>query len=346
MKRLFTILLSFFIFNSIANSAEPKLSSENSFTLLVLGDPQNYSKYAVNQPMFEFMTAWIAENSKKLNIKSVLCVGDLVEQNDLLVPTMTNGDQTSHEQWKSVSRAFERLDGVLPYIVCGGNHDYGYLAAENRNSELPKWFNVQRNSKWKGVLVDVCNNYFGRPTLENAAYEIDGENLWGKILIISLEFAPRDEVLTWAKNLAESQKYKNHKVIILTHSYLDIKGGIIAKESYKLQNPNWGKDVWEKLVSNTPNIKLLICGHIPYAFRKDVNNFGKNTFAMMFNTQADGFVNGKNNGGDGYLRILEFMPDGKTIKASTYSPILGYSSATSSKAWRKGNLQEFEFQLE
>ena len=42
---------------------------------------------------------------------------------------------------------------------------------------------------------------------------------------------------------------------------------------------------------------------------------------MMFNAQtADKQWFG--NGGDGWLRIMEFMPDGKTIKIKTFSPSL------------------------
>ncbi len=40
---------------------------------------------------------------------------------------------------------------------------------------------------------------------------------------------------------------------------------------------------------------------------------------MMFNVQILG-GGWEGNGGDGWLRILEFLPDGRTIKVRTYSP--------------------------
>ena len=56
------------------------------------------------------------------------------------------------------------------------------------------------------------------------------------------------------------------------------------------------------------------------AFRTDKNSTGKNVAQMMFNAQtADGQWHG--NGGDCWLRIMEFMPDGKTIKIKTFSPL-------------------------
>ncbi len=58
------------------------LENEDSFSMIVLGDPQGYIKYDINQPLFDLCTAWIADNIDNLNIKAVLCTGDLVEQNE------------------------------------------------------------------------------------------------------------------------------------------------------------------------------------------------------------------------------------------------------------------------
>lgn len=41
--------------------------------MIILGDPQGYTKYDINQPIFELCTAWIADNVEHLNIKAVLC---------------------------------------------------------------------------------------------------------------------------------------------------------------------------------------------------------------------------------------------------------------------------------
>ena len=58
---------------------QQKLDNPESFSMIVLGAPQGYMKYDINQPLFELCTAWIADNVDQLNIKSVLCTGDLVE---------------------------------------------------------------------------------------------------------------------------------------------------------------------------------------------------------------------------------------------------------------------------
>lgn len=74
------------------------LEDKESFSMIVLGDPQSMVKYDINQPLFELQTAWIEDNIEHLNIKAVLCTGDLVEQNDLIVPSKGNGNQTSRQQ--------------------------------------------------------------------------------------------------------------------------------------------------------------------------------------------------------------------------------------------------------
>lgn len=352
-KRLLTLLLLLATGVSLFAQRELlKRSNADSFSMILLGDPQNYSKYDTNQPIFELMTAWIASQQSNLNIKTVLCTGDLVEQNEYLVPYKKNGNQTSTEQWNAVSRAFKRLDHKIPYINCTGNHDYGYERAENRLSQFSTFFPVNRNSCWRECLVSVCNNAFGVPTLENAAYAFTDKN-WGDLLIISMEFAPRDEVLEWAKALAASAPYQGHKVIVLTHSYMKADGSIIEKEGYGVSPANYGVNIWEKLVYPSDNIRMVVCGHYSKAgtfeenvgYREDKNKSGKKVAQMLFNTQTLG-GGWQGNGGDGWLRILEFLPDGKTIQVRTFSPYFDFSPETRNQAWMNEPYNRFEVVLD
>ena len=66
---------------------------------------------------------------------------------------------------------------------------------------------------------------------------------------------------------------------------------------------------------------------------------------MMFNAQtADGQWHG--NGGDCWLRLLEFLPDGKTISVRTFSPLFALSPVTKDKAWRTESWDQFKFTVE
>lgn len=356
IRLLLSLLFILQVFPGISQQKADQLRLHNSksFSMVLLPDPQNYVKYDYNQPVFELMTAWIAENLDSLRIRAVLCTGDLVDQNESQFPLYPRyGNISSKEQWQFVSQAFKRLDNKLPYIISPGNHDYGYTRAETAQTNFPNYFSVERNAAWKKTLVSVCNNRSGLPTLENAAFYFDEQN-WGKILVITTEFAPRDEVLHWAKALAESEQYKSCKVILLTHSYLDAAGNRIAKENYKIEPANAGKAIWEKLVNETANIRLVLCGHYAnpnedfksnVGFRTDKNRAGHVVHQMMFNAQAlGGGMSG--NGGDGWLRLLEFLPDGKTIRVQTYSPLFGFSPTTKQFARRTEPFDQFEFKIE
>ena len=68
-----------------------RLSDPNSFSVIVIPDPQSYTKFAANQPLFELQTAWIAREIDSLRILTALCTGDLVEQNETAIPLASSG---------------------------------------------------------------------------------------------------------------------------------------------------------------------------------------------------------------------------------------------------------------
>lgn len=338
--------------NAQDRADQQHLSDPASFSLLLLGDPQGYSKYDINQPLFELTTAWCADNIDNLNVQAVLCTGDLVEQNENMVLNRKMLNQTSKQMWQWASHCFKRLDNKVPYIISTGNHEYGYVRGDESFTHFPDYFPVERNSKWSDCLVATFPNREGKASLENAAFEFTTDT-WGKILIVAVEWAPRDEVLVWAKNLVNG-KYKEHKTILLLHSFLHEKTAKrTANESYKISPANYGEDVWTKLVAPAENIRLVICGHTgkpgdfdeSVAYRKDKNNAGRIVHQMMFNVQILG-GGWEGNGGDGWLRILEFKPDGKTIHVETYSPLFGISPTTKHLAHRTSDFDRFDMTVE
>ena len=331
-----------------------RLSNDASFSMILLGDPQGYVKYAVNQPILELCTAWIADNIDNLHIRAVLCTGDMVEQNENIVADRKMLDRTSREMWQASSRAFERLDGKVPYIVSCGNHDYGYKKAENGNTNFPDYFPFERNPVWRECCVAAYPNRNGRASLENAAFEFSDPH-WGKLLVVTTEFHPRDEVLDWVKKLAAHEEYEDSQVIFMTHSYLTNcrNAEHLDKRPYELSPGNTGVGVWEKLVRPSTNIGLVICGHTAdgngefadnVSYRIDRNDAGREVHQMMFNVQTLG-GGWEGNGGDGWLRILEFLPDGKTVRVSTYSPLFGISPSTKHLAHRTEAFDQFDIEL-
>lgn len=330
----------------------PALSDSNSWSIIMLPDPQTYQKFERNQPLFELMTAWISENVDKLNIQLVMCTGDLVEQNEMINPNGIAANQASKQQWASVARAFGRLDGKVPYVLAAGNHDYGYSNISVRRSNYNTYFPVDKNFKTQKLIREAGLNAEGIPTMENAAFEFTSPQ-GRKFLLLTLEFAPRDTVIAWANKVTGMERYKDHTGIILTHSYLNSDNKQIEKENYNITDGNYGADIWKKLVQPSSNIQLVFSGHIGkpdnakahVGFRTDKNAAGKKVNQMVFNAQAMG-GGWYGNGGDGWLRILEFLPDGKTVKVKTFSPFFAISPTTQQFAWRTEIYDAFEFQMD
>ncbi|MBQ2683383.1 MAG: metallophosphoesterase [Thermoguttaceae bacterium] len=365
-------VFSFFTFvaagTMTADDGAPALLDADDWTMIVIPDPQAYSRYTRNQGIFELMTGWIAEAKDPLRVGAVVCVGDLVESNGVLADGGKFGNQTCVQMWKSVSHAFEKLDGVYPYVLTLGNHDYGpeFMPDGNhygihssitRETKFNDYFTPERNSAWEGSLVEMAPNAFGKKTLENAAYELTVPG-GGKILVVALEFVPRDATLQWAKELFARPQYADTFGVIVTHSYMfPLSGGLgrIGKEGYPIcdGDANSGQQIWEKLVKPSSNIRLVLCGHVSKAddFEgccgcvADFNDAGKKVTQLVFDTQAMG-GGWEGDGGDGWLQLLEFTPDMKKMRVRTFSPLFWISPTTRQHAWSHLDCCEFQTDLD
>ncbi|WP_246172312.1 metallophosphoesterase [Sphingobacterium hotanense] len=330
---------------------KPKLSNPDSWSFVLIPDPQTYMKFERNLGTFHTMISWIKENKDSLNTQFVLCTGDLVEQNDLLNPNGKQANQTSKQQWTSISSAFHRLNGLVPYVLATGNHDYGHVSAEYRATQYDKYFSVEQNPLNAAAIREVGPNLNGASTGVNAVYEFKTPHQQ-KLLVMVLEFAPRNEVVEWAKKTLDQPKYADHSVFLLTHTYLNRDSKHMPREGYKIEDANYGEALFEKLVKPSKNIRMVFSGHIGapdnwgghLGFREDKNAAGKSVVQMAFNAQAMG-GGWHGNGGDGWLRYLEFLPDGKTVKVKTFSPLFAISPATRHLAFERSATQEFEFKL-
>lgn len=328
---------------TLKDLGEPKLSNRNASTIVLFGDTQTYTPRMKNQPILELMTAWVATNQKRLNIKGLLHLGDIVEHNAVL-NTPHGSDQNGKQMWEWVSHCFKRLDGRIPYFLCTGNHDYGGMwyqgQAAKGTSYFTEYFNPARNYKNQEALLKVYAPRNVREEMDNVFYQLEIGGKWGTVYVLALEFDPRKEVIEWAAKLLEN--YKDKCVFLITHMYINTEAEISCK------------NLWEGLVKKSPAIKLVLNGHHCYhvtdfeqttAFREDVKDDGKKVKCMLFDSQTVGGGFG-GNGGDGWLRLLELQPDGKTIKVSTYSPLFGVSPMTKRLAWRTAPYDMFTFELD
>ena len=124
-------------------------------------------------------------------------------------------------------------------------------------------------------------------------------------------------------------------------------------EGYKVKDANYGEAIWEKLIYPSSNIRMVICGHIAgtdnprqnVGFRQDKNQAGKTVSQMLFDAQTLG-GGWHGNGGDGWIRILEFSPEFTKVSVKTFSPLFAISPSTRHLAWDLAEYNQFEFNID
>ena len=123
---------------------------------------------------------------------------------------ITNNNTT--DQWERAQDAMRRLsDAGVPYALLPGNHDLGPGGkSTDRTTFLNDYFSARdyRHSPAVG--------FFEAGKLENTWHEVPTPA--GDLLVLALEFGPRDAVLAWANEVVAS--HPKHWVIVATHAYL------------------------------------------------------------------------------------------------------------------------------
>lgn len=322
---------------------DPSRGIRAGWTMVVFPDTQNYAKYQRNQAHFERMCRWVDQHLDAWRIGLVLHEGDFVEQNN--IPTgggKGGGDQHSESQWESAKRALGILENKVPIVFATGNHDYGIRNSESRETQVNDYFPITGNKlvsdgQGGGILLETCPNALGQPSLENAAYEV-ALPAGRKLLVVALEWGPRREAVAWAKQLVQREAYRNHTGVLLVHDFLtpdSIRDGQDGNHQRggnphtypngKNGNTHDGEELWQSLVHDAPQFQMVLNGHEMGSHvgrRVDPNAAGTPVHQMLFNAQGLGGGSfEKSNGGDGWMRLLTFEPDGVTLTVRTFSPL-------------------------
>ena len=285
--------------------ASPPKFVPGSWTMVLLPDTQMYAEEYPG--LFTMQTHWIVKNKDRYNIRYVVTLGDI-----------TNRD--TDIQWQHARDANTELDGNVPYVLVAGNHDYTpHGDVVSGRSGLNKYFSPAQFRNWPtfgGVMRknDITNSYH--------LFRAGGTD-W---IIIALEWAPCNATVEWANEVLA--KYPRRKAILVTHAYLydDSTRYDWAKKGKSQEwNPhdyapkdaaNDGEELWQKLVRKH-DFALTLNGHVCHSglgFLSSKNDRGQMTHQMLVDYQQRPL------GGEGYLRILEFLPDGKTVQVKSYSP--------------------------
>ena len=271
-------------------------AAPDSFSIIALPDTQLYSKRSPE--IFAAQVEWIIHNRDSEHIAFVTHLGDIVDAN---IP----------EEWEPATRILRRLDGVVPYGLCVGNHDMHGPTGDA--SLFQKNFPAKRYRKrawYGGSYKNNANSY--------QLFSAGGMDF----VILHLECNAPDDVLAWADGVLE--KHAGRRAIISTHMYI----GNRAENG----DPNMGRCQWKKChgeLGNTPEQMWQKC------FSRHENIFlilsGDQSSPQAHNQTSTG-VNGNDvheclsdykqalSAYSGYLRIYRFIPSENRIEVKTFSP--------------------------
>ncbi len=282
----------------------PPTVGPSDVSYVVLPDTQYYCSQ--DNGIFQRMTQWIVDNLNTYNIKMVLHEGDIVN------------DPTRIRQWEVAKEAIDNLDrNSIPALLSLGNHD---AVSVREPIDFRRYFPSSRYSVLEERINSITDHgtYDGNP--ENAYLQQKfGQDLF---LYLTLEFAPRQSVVDWVRNVIKSHDHSF--VVIVTHLFLYHDGSLSGIKHphnpyiYGLQNCHTGENLWKQLVSQSPAIKMVHSGHHvngPYsALRKGRGVTGNSVYQQYTNYQ-DIY-----NGGDGWMKLITINTEKWVSGVSTYTP--------------------------
>lgn len=310
MRQKINSAIAALVFALLLASCSPRVYQAR---IVLLPDTQTYAEKFPH--VLDSQIRWIERNADSISF--VLQQGDLTQNN-------------SDKEWQIIQNAFTRLEGKLPYVLAVGNHDMGSVPgkfADVRNTSLyNQYFPVEKMKSLPGF-----GGLAEEERMENAFYTFrTGKVDW---LVLTLEFGPRNSILDWANKIVS--EHPNHLVILNTHSYMysdstrQGPGDHWRPQAYGVgkdrgdSSVNDGEDIWRKFVKLHPNIRFVFSGHVlngGVGTLVSFNQEGYPVYQFLANYQEG--VKGSQNGGNGWLRIIDLDIKKKTIRVRTYSPFL------------------------
>jgi len=260
-----------------------------AYSMAIIGDQQVISiKYP---SLLHEMYDWILANKDKYNMKYVMALGDITNNRDDVA------------EWTLVANQFKRLGGVIPMAICRGNHDYS------------EPFNTYLN--FDGYTSDIVGRYEGKMDNHYKVAKIGNTDY----LFMVLDYGPKDEVFQWAGEVTAA--YPNHKVIVITHSYMNDDETTTGENDSTAPTTNYGynngDDMWEKYVRKYENIVMVLSGHIgsDYTYAtKAVGDHGNVVTQMLIDPQGIDVYTPT-----GMVHMFYFNEEGNKITVDMYSTI-------------------------
>lgn len=316
-------------------------SPHTAFTVGVIPDTQYYT--LCRHAHFAAQVQWLADEATTLKLLAALHLGDITESN-------------TPDEWLFARSALAPLRDRRPTFLATGNHDYGDDGTANRRHTLFAQYFSSPPAPTQSAVAETMT----AGDLENAYYRltvVDRRSLGDAntpftLGVLVVEWSPREKTVDWANRVLT--KYPDDRVVFVTHAYLyhdSTRYDWARKGTQQEWNPHAygdtrpadkqpadvfdGEKLWRALVSKHKNVFLTLNGHVlgdGTGLLSSRGAHGNVVHQVLVNYQM------LNEGGLGYLRLMEFDEDGKTLRMRTYSPSLGI--------WATAPDQHFDLTIE
>lgn len=272
---------------SVAKPAATVTQDTYDFSFVWMSDTQYYSQ---SYPyIYRKNVKWIADNKENLNLKYVIHTGDVVDKS------------YQEYQWLEADMNMKVLeDANIPYGVLAGNHDVGHQTGdytkfweyfgEWRFKDMPTFGGSYDNNRGHYDLVSANGNDF---------------------IIVYMGWGLAEEEIEWMNEIVA--RYPERKAILALHEYL-----LVSNNRAPIAD-----EIFEKVVKPNKNVIAALSGHYHDAELKidelDDNGDGiadRSVYQMLADYQ------GAEEGGLGYIRLLQFDVANNKLRVKTYSPYL------------------------
>ena len=261
------------------------VAQDGVYTIAWISDPQHYSKKFPDY--YYAMTLFLRDHREQMNLAYIINTGDLVHNTDL------------DTEWQVAVSAQSYIDEI-PNGVLAGNHDIqdpiGY-------ETFCRYFGKSHyaDKPWYGGSFENNRGHFALLTVGETDY-----------IFVYMGYAPTKKAISWVYDTFKA--YPDRIGILCLHDYYT------KTQTLSVDGQKW----YDSVVKRTPNLYMVLCGHkygaycFPESF--DDNGDGKpdrTVYQMLFNYQAS-----LQDGGGGYLRLMQINDVDGTMHMLTYSPVL------------------------
>lgn len=258
---------------------------DDDFSIMWFTDTQYYAEYYPN--IFDRVTDWTVEEYQKGTFEYVIHTGDIVNKADDI------------KQWEIADYNMKKLDlAGVPYGVLAGNHDSIINGIDYSNYK--NYFGEDRfnDKSWYGGSMDNNRNHYDLVSFNGYDFVI---------LYIGFGTETEEETIQWANEVLST--YSDRNAIVGLHAYLETNA----------TRSEMSQAFFDKVVVPNENVKMILSGHYHGAalnVAEIANEDGstREVFEVLTDYQAG------SEGGEGYLRLINFDPEEGTVNFSTYSP--------------------------